>query len=116
MPPEFKSFTTTFPRFANVLRNECRISEAFDPTLPPSLRPVTEEFMAIWDTGATNSVVTEAVVDKCGLIPTGMVKTSGVHGTRLSETYLVNVILPNKVGIPNVRVTRGNFPGGRYPN
>ena len=70
-----------------------------------------ESFQAIWDTGATNSVITQAVVDKCMLAPTGITRAYGVQGGHDTETYLVNIYLPNKVVFPAVRVTKGAFPG-----
>lgn len=69
------------------------------------------EFDAIWDTGATNSVISQAVVDACGLAPTGITEVHGVHGTARAETYLVNIALPNKVIFPAVRVTKGQAGG-----
>lgn len=70
-------------------------------------------FVAIWDTGATNSVITQKVIEDCGLIATGIAQVQGVHGgpTR-SDTYLVNIALPQKVVFTGVRVTKGTFIGG----
>ncbi len=68
-------------------------------------------FDAIWDTGATNSVITQKVIKDCGLVATGMAKVRGVHGAKKSETYLVNIALPHKVVVAGVRVTKGNIPG-----
>lgn len=68
------------------------------------------EFDAIWDTGATNCVITQSVIDACGLVPTGQAKVSGVHGEEETrDTYLVNIILPNAVGVQSVRVTKGDM-------
>jgi hypothetical protein len=68
------------------------------------------EFDAIWDTGATNCVITQSVIDRCGLVPTGQAKVSGVHGEEETrDTYLVNLILPNSVGVQSVRVTKGDM-------
>lgn len=69
-------------------------------------------FDAIWDTGATNSVITQAVVDACGLVATGMAKVDHVDGSSQAETYLVNIGLPNNVVFFGVRVTKGKFTGG----
>ncbi len=80
----------------SVLKNQCGISQAFDPRGDES-PPVIREFEAIWDTGATNSVITQTVIDACGLVATGMAQVHGVHGVAQSETYLVNIALPNKV-------------------
>ncbi len=70
------------------------------------------EYQAIWDTGATASVITQAVVDACGLQPIGVVQTHGVHGTQLSDVYLVNIRLPQGVGFMHVEVTKGQLVGG----
>lgn len=69
------------------------------------------EFDAIWDTGATNCVITQACIDECGLAPTGMVQVHGVSGVIETETFLVDVWLPNYVRFNNVRVTRGKISG-----
>ena len=66
-------------------------------------------FDAIWDTGATNSVITQAVVDACGLVATGIAKVRDAHGERQVETYLVNIGLPNQVNFFAVRVTKGSL-------
>lgn len=65
------------------------------------------EFYAIWDTGATGCVITQSVVDACGLVSTGRAKVNGVHGESEVDTFLVNIFLPNSVGISGVPVTLG---------
>ena len=70
------------------------------------------KFNAIWDTGATKSVITQAVVDACGLAPTGMANVKTAAGPSQAETYLVNFGLPNRVGIPVIRVTKMQLTGG----
>ena len=95
----------------NVLRNQCSISQAWDPRRD-SPEPAMVEFDAIWDTGATGSVITQSVVDACGLVATGMTRVIHVDGAANSETYLANIILPNKVVFTSQRVTKGKLPGG----
>ena len=34
---------------------------------------------------------------ECGLAPTSVAKVTGVHGTQLSNVYLIDVYLPNRV-------------------
>lgn len=92
-----------------VLQTKCRISEALDPDIDE--QPQMPEFDAIWDTGATNCVITQTVVDTCGLVPTGRTRISGVDGVIETDTYLVNLILPNRVGVMGVRATKGNMVG-----
>jgi len=91
-----------------VLKNQCGISSAFDPASGGVAPPLTQ-FDAIWDTGATNSVITQKVIDTCGLVATGMTQVHGVHGVSASETFLVNIFLPNKVAFSGVRVTKGDI-------
>ena len=69
-------------------------------------------FDAIWDTGATNSVITQKVIDDCGLVATGIAQVHGVHGVAQAETYLVNIALPQQVVFTGVRVTKGVITGG----
>ena len=97
----------------SVLETECHACAAFDPhTTPEHQRPTLEKFTAIWDTGATGSVITQDVVDRCGLKPVTMTKVHGVGGVHLAEVFVVNIMLPNAVGFSNVSVTKGLLPGG----
>ena len=77
----------------------------------PGTQPPVVGFQAIWDTGATLSVITQAVVDKCDLKPTGMTHVASVHGEQDVETYLVNIALPNKVTVTGVTATKGILKG-----
>ena len=67
--------------------------------------------MAIWDTGATGTVITQKVIDDCGLVATGMTQMHGVAGISNVETFLVNIYLPNNVAIQDMRVCKGDLSG-----
>ena len=70
--------------------------------------PISEQIIsthALWDTGATNSVVTGETASKLGLISAGLANVSGVHGTKLVNRYFVNITLNNKSITLNVPVT-----------
>jgi len=111
MDPNSRSFTTTaIGGLLNALKNQCGISQAFDPAAGGAQLPITQ-FDAIWDTGATNCVITQSVIDACGLVPIGMAQVHGVHAASVEEVFLVSIYLPNGVVFPGVRVTRGRFPG-----
>ena len=103
------AFTTRYNGRSNVLANDVRIAAAFDPTVPPT-EPL-KAFKAIWDTGATNSVITSTVVDECGLKPTGIADVRTAQGTHRTDTFLVGIFLPNRVAFPSVRVSRGVVSG-----
>lgn len=111
-PPKYSTFTTTsVGGLLNVLKNQCGISQAFSPTAGGAPPPAVQ-FDAIWDTGATNSCITQAVIDACGLVPVGMAQVHGVHGPSTEEVFLVDIHLPGNVRFPGMRVTRGQFIGG----
>lgn len=104
-----KSFTVTSTGgVLNVLTTPCTISEAFDHTssFPPAQNA---QFSAVWDTGATNSAISQNAVDQLGLKPIGMTQVQGVGGTHVQEVYLVAMLLPNGVGYSSVRVTKANL-------
>jgi hypothetical protein len=69
-------------------------------------------FVALWDTGATHSMITQAVVDACGLVSTGLTRVNHAQGTSQVETFVVNIRLPNDVTFPTIRVTKGVLRGG----
>lgn len=96
------------------LKTNCEVCAAFDPAQRPDLlqNPPFRSFVALWDTGATSSAITDAVVQQCGLLPTGMARVHGVHGAEDCETFLVNVGLPNRVIMPHVTVTRAKMITG----
>lgn len=106
IPPQ--SFTLSAETRLSVLKTASNVSAAFDPVsaLP---HPLHVQFDAIWDTGATNSVISQKVVDACGLKPIGMRIVHTGNGTRNSEVYFVNIVLPNGVGFANVSVTKGDM-------
>lgn len=60
---------------------------------------------AIWDTGATGSVITQSVVNKLVLLPTGMATVHTANGPATRNTYTVDIGLPNQVLIGQVIAT-----------
>lgn len=67
------------------------------------------DVMSIWDTGATNSVITRSVVEKLKLVPTGKATVLGVNSREIRDTYMVDIGLPNHVIMPDVIVTECNI-------
>lgn len=72
------------------------------------------ETKALWDTGATGSVITSNSAKELGLKPTGIARVNHAGGEGDANTYLVNIYLPNKIYFRGVKVTEcpdvvGNF-------
>jgi hypothetical protein len=105
-----RAFTIIANGLARVLVTLVKVGIAFNPDTSPS--PEGKEYDGIWDTGATASVVTERVVTECGLKQIGIVEAHGVDGKYLTEVYLMSLRVPNGVGWPFMKVTKGKLPPG----
>lgn len=103
------NFTARYPGIAQELRSTCRVSMAWDNQ---SDQPEPEEhrFHGIWDTGATGTLISETVVERCGLKQTGLaiIRTANGNEDRV-PTYVINLRLPNHVVVVGVPVALGSF-------
>jgi Aspartyl protease/SEC-C motif len=61
-------------------------------------------YNSLWDTGATNSVVTKATAKELGLVSTGKTRVFHAGGESTVNVFFVNIFLPNKIIFP-LRVT-----------
>jgi predicted aspartyl protease len=104
------AFNIAYSGLSPVLKSEVHITSPFEPSNPPK-EADRKQFLAIWDTGATNSVITQKVVQDCSLSPISMVKVHTASGEALSNVYLVSIRLPNKVIVPQIRVSEGTIGG-----
>ena len=102
----FNCFTLDCPGLARTLITQVQIGLPFDPATSkePSL---SKTFIAIWDTGATGSVIMQKVIDELGLKDSGMTTAIGIEGEHPTNTYLVSIALPNRIAFPSIRVTSG---------
>jgi hypothetical protein len=106
-----QSFTVSFPGRMRELPFECGITSAFDPkAIPEANHPKYRSFRAIFDTGATHSVITQKVVDDWQLKPISMTEVHTSQQKHICEVYIVNIRLPNSVGFQNWRVTKQGLP------
>lgn len=59
---------------------------------------------ALWDTGANCCCISEELVKLLNLSPVGKVMFYTPSGTGYAYTYLVDIVLPNKLMIKNVKM------------
>jgi hypothetical protein len=70
-------------------------------------------YKAIWDTGASGTVITQVIVDNLGLIPTGMSIVHTANGQARQNTYIIDISLNEGITIKDVTVTCATaFSGG----
>ena len=106
--PNTYAFTVKYPEKVRTLTTEVVVSVVhIRKTDPPPL----EQFVAVWDTGATDSVITKRVVDSLGLKSIGVEPVHTVGGLVDADVYLVNIGLPNQVVFPATRVIEGEIGG-----
>lgn len=89
-----KAFVIREPGIRNKLHSEVKISYNRQETT----------VRALWDTGATNSCISADVVSNLGLVATGKLPIQTPSGNDVVNTYLVDVMLPNDVPIPDLMV------------
>lgn len=63
---------------------------------------------AVWDTGATSSMISRRVAEKLQLKSTGKIEIAGVHGVTLADTYVVNLIFNNGFSIFGLPVSEAD--------
>ena len=102
---QVSAFTTYGHGPLSVLKNKVGITACGDDSQKLKL------FQAVWDTGATATVITEKVVSECVLKESGETELHGVLGSETTPTYLVDVFLPNKVRVVEVTVAKAPLTG-----
>ena len=103
------SFTRSFPGPANGLFSECMVSDYYvAETIVPDAGH--SEFLARWDTGATGCMVSQRVVDACGLEEWGRAPIAHVSGVVEDvPRYVIDLYLPNGLVIRELLVALGEF-------
>ncbi len=107
-----QAFTRSYNGISKVLTCIIHISE-YDPKKPT---PTIKSIEAIIDTGAMGSVITEKLVKDANLTPSGKMYVKGAYTPepKLTNTYLVNILLPSRVNFPSIRVTESESLVGGF--
>lgn len=101
------SFTTLYNGVANVLKNNVAITPHIESSLDVKQTPL----VAVWDTGATNSVISKLLAEKLELVAVSKQKITTAQGTYISCMYYIDLYLPNKVKIERLLVSEGTMQG-----
>ncbi|MDR1016213.1 MAG: retroviral-like aspartic protease family protein [Coriobacteriales bacterium] len=99
-----KSFTVRFPGLARqILVGGITVGAAYEQE--PEADATFVELTALWDTGATNTVISHDVVKRLGLFSIGTVPTIHAGGIGRAHKYMVSLILPKGIEFPALKVT-----------
>ena len=110
--PGYEALTVKSNGRADRIITEIRVAHGFDPAAPPSPLPQQIKTNALWDTGATKSVISQQLAKDLGLTAVGAENVIHASGTSISPTYIVNFLLPGDVGIAGIVVTEFPSTGG----
>lgn len=94
MANNITAFTMTFPVIANKLIS------------PASIIGNNDEMKtnrAQWDTGATSTCISQAVIDRLDLKPISQTMIQTPSGNRVMTVYLIDVKLPNNLLVKDVQ-------------
>ena len=67
---------------------------------------------AIWDTGATSSMISRRIAEQLKLHSIGKAHISGVHGVVETDIYIIDIVFGNGFTISGLRVSEADNGGG----
>lgn len=106
----FQAFTVKSQGLARRLLTKVTVVQVYDPSNPPSTVPLGVQTTALWDTGASRSAIAPGLVAACGLTAVGTQMVNHAGGQTRRPTHLVNIELPNRVGVAGLLVTEFDAP------
>lgn len=110
---QVNAFRKNHEGIAREIRSDVAVFTAFEKSGPSiDAPPVGKNYVGLWDTGATGTGITKRVIDDLGLIPTGKAWCSHAQGRELKNRYIVNLKLPNEVGVHMLPVIETDLDGG----
>ena len=96
------------------LKAESDTAEISTPIILRKKGEQTNEIIgnAIWDTGATSSMISASMASKLQLNPIGMTQIAGVHGVANAKVYNIDILFQNRFTIENIKVSEASNFGG----
>jgi predicted aspartyl protease len=101
------SFRVEYNSIKDSLKTNVTVSAVFS-SVPVKSRVIT----ALWDTGATHSVIDNKIAEILGLTPVDLGIISGVNSVSLANITLLHIYLPNNILVENHRVTIADVKNG----
>lgn len=67
---------------------------------------------AIWDTGATSSMIASNIVKRLNLKPVSSTVIAGVHGVQNANCYVIDAMFSIGTILPDIKVAEASDTGG----
>ena len=93
---------------ANAIQTNCVITPYFVKG-KSTFVPGCEVESTVWDTGATNTIISAAVIEALGLKPIETSQIEGVGGIMESSVYKINIYLENNVEFTAIEALSGDI-------
>lgn len=108
------SFTLKSKTLLREIITEVSIFDAIHNDIIDNSDPRVFHTKALWDTGATNCVITPSCAKSLNLKPIGVAQTHHAGGISTANVYFISIMLPNGVSINGVRVTECAEQAGAF--
>lgn len=102
-------FTQTYNGITRRIITDCYVSESIDPDEPSTEIGNKTKYKALWDTGATISMIDQKVAKDLELLPSNMGRIYHANGSDIVPRHKVCLTLPNGVSYPNIDVFEGKL-------
>lgn len=87
-------FTKKFNSIVDNVISSCTIYPGVDFSKENKITKTFKTDKAVWDTGATETMITTDIVKELGLKPFDQIQVSGFHGIETTSVYLIHIGLP----------------------
>ena len=74
--------------------------------------PQKKQYIALWDTGSTMTVISDDLASKLNLEPVGEMIVETAGGRLNAKKYIISLHLPNRLNIENVMISSGKLGPG----
>jgi hypothetical protein len=98
-------FSTRNNGLANCLINNIGILNPINRLENKPEGKVEHKYRALWDTGSTSTVISDKIVKELNLKQVTVANSTGVHGSKQVNVYLIDLYLPNRVRFLGLNVT-----------
>jgi len=101
----YNAFSKEYPSLVEDLNTDVEVF-----TVPPVHSVQGTKVYAIWDTGASQTVITHRLMARLNLAPIGAEVVCGVNSNQTVDVVAVSIKLPNGMLVPDVRVYVCDIP------
>lgn len=101
------AFTINYGQIVDCIVTECIVSNV--DTGDNCSQSDSVRCLAIWDSGATSSIITHKIIDELKLKPVGVCQVAGIHGAEYEYTYYINLQVPGNMFFKTLEVTEGEL-------